>query len=133
MQGCPEGIDVEFEVKLLGFEKTPNRHSMTQNPKPYSPRPFPRMQGCPEGADVEFEVELLGFEKTPNWHSMTAADKIARAEQLRQQGNATFKQGQLAKARQKYLKALKLLDNAWDIDTDEQVLNPTPYTLNPKT
>ena len=78
---------------------------------------------------MEFEVELLGFEKTPNWHSMTAADKISRAEQLRQQGNATFKQNQLGKARQKYLKALKLLDNAWDIDTDEQVRGCGPAML----
>ena len=52
---------------------------------------------------------------------MTAQDKITRAEQVRQQGNVTFKLGQLQKARQKYLKALKLLDNAYDAETDEQV------------
>ena len=53
---------------------------------------------------------------------MTAADKIARADQLRAQGNITFKSGQLQFARQKYLKALKLLDNAYEADGEEQVI-----------
>lgn len=57
---------------------------------------------------------------------MTALDKITRAEQVRQQGNVTFKLGQLRMARQKYLKALKLLDNAYDAETDEQVKQSLP-------
>lgn len=67
-----------------------------------------------------FEIELIDFEKTPHWHSMTAGDKLARAEQIRRQGNATFQSGQLKFARHKYLKALKLLDNTYDAD-DAQV------------
>ncbi len=53
------------------------------------------LQGCPEGADICFEIELLSFDKTPHWHGMTAGDKIRRAEQVRQQGNVVFRQGQL--------------------------------------
>lgn len=68
-----------------------------------------------------FEIELISFEKTPHWHSMTAQDKITRAEQVRQQGNVAFKLGQLRMARQKYLKAMKLLDSAFDTETEEQV------------
>ena len=79
------------------------------------------MQGCPEDASIGFEIELLGFEKTPHWHSMSAQDKISRAERVRQQGNIAFRLGQLRMARQKYLKALKLLDSSFDTDTDEQV------------
>ena len=82
------------------------------------------MQECPEDAEVEFEIELLSFDKTPNWQSMTAADKISRAEALRQQGNKTFKSGQLRFARQKYLKAIKMLDGAYDAQSDEEVLHP---------
>lgn len=79
------------------------------------------MQGCPENESIGFEIELVSFEKTPHWQSMTAQDKIVRAEQVRQQGNVTFRLGQLRMARQKYLKAMKLLDNAYDAETDEQV------------
>lgn len=79
------------------------------------------MQGCPEGSDICFEIELLSFDKTPHWHGMTAGDKIRRAEQVRQQGNVVFRQGQLGMARQKYLKAMKLLDNAYDTEGEQEV------------
>jgi hypothetical protein len=79
------------------------------------------MQVCPEGADICFEIELLSFDKTPHWHGMTAGDKIRRAQHIRQQGNTAFKLGQLDMARQKYLKAMKLLDNAYDTEGDEEV------------
>ena len=78
-------------------------------------------QECPEGVEVEFEVELVGFEKTPHWHSMTGSDKVKRSQELKEQGNRTFKAGRLDLARQKYLKALKLVDHAFDIETDEEV------------
>ncbi len=80
-----------------------------------------QLQGCPEGSDICFEIELLSFDKTPHWHGMTAGDKIRRAEQVRQQGNVVFRQGQLGMARQKYLKAMKLLDNAYDTEGEEEV------------
>ena len=80
------------------------------------------LQGCPDNDSIGFEIELISFSKTPHWHSMTAQDKITQAERVRQQGNVAYKLGQLQMARQKYLKGLKLLDNAYDAETDEQVL-----------
>lgn len=81
------------------------------------------MQGLAEDVDVEFEVTLLDFDKQPNWHAMTADDKISRAELLKEQGNKIFRLGaeQYARAGQKWQKAMKLLDNAFDIETEEQV------------
>ena len=81
------------------------------------------MQCVPEGADIDFELELLGFDKQPNWHDAGPDDKIRRAQALKEQGNAIFKQGapQYARARSKWTKALKMLDNAFDLDTEEQV------------
>ncbi len=81
------------------------------------------MQNIPEGADIDFELELLDFDKQPNWHDAGPDDKIRRAQMLKEQGNAIFKQGaaQYARARSKWTKALKMLDNAFDLDTEEQV------------
>ena len=72
---------------------------------------------------MEFEITLLDFDKQPNWHAMSAADKIARSDMLKEQGNAVFRLGpeQYARAVSKWQKAIKLIDNAFDIDTDEQV------------
>jgi hypothetical protein len=80
------------------------------------------LQALPEDADVEFEVTLLDFDRQPNWHAMGAGDKIARAELLKEQGNKIYRLGppQYARAAAKWQKALKLLDNAFDIETDEQ-------------
>ena len=71
---------------------------------------------------MEFEVTLLDFDRQPNWHAMGADDKIARAELLKEQGNKIYRLGppQYARAAAKWQKALKLLDNAFDIETDEQ-------------
>ena len=82
------------------------------------------LQNLAEDQDVVFEIELVSFEKTPHWHSMTAVDKIDRAEQVREQGNKAFRLGRLEMAKQKYMKAMKLLDNAYDADTQEQVFQP---------
>ena len=41
--------------------------------------------------------------------------------QLKEQGNAAFKAGQLKFARGKYTKALRLADHIFDIETEEQV------------
>lgn len=81
------------------------------------------MQSMPEGADVDFEIELLDFDKQPNWHDAGPDEKIKRAQALKEQGNAISGQGpgQFSRARAKWMKALKMLDNAFDLDTDEQV------------
>ena len=88
------------------------------------------MQNIPEGADIDFELELLGFDKQPNWHDAEPDEKIRRAQTLKEQGNAIFKQGapQYPRARSKWTKALKMLDNAFDLDTEEQVRNMAPTT-----
>ena len=81
------------------------------------------MQSIPEGADIDFELELLDFDKQPNWHDAGADEKLRRAQALKEQGNAVFRLGpaQFSRARSKWMKALKMLDNAFDLDTDEQV------------
>ena len=81
------------------------------------------MQNMPDGADIDFELELLDFDKQPNWHDAGPDDKIRRAETLKEHGNAVFRQGaaQYSKARSKWMKALKMLDNAFDLDTEDQV------------
>ena len=86
------------------------------------------VQGVPEDAAVDFEVELLSFDRAPNWHDAGPDEKIARAQALKEQGNAVFRQGpaQHSRARAKWMKALKMLDNAFDLDTEEQV-RPEPF------
>jgi len=81
------------------------------------------MQNMPDGADIDFELELLDFDKQPNWHDAGPDEKIRRAQTLKEQGNAVFRQGaaQYSKARSKWMKALKMLDNAFDLDTEDQV------------
>ena len=89
-------------------------------------KPCCMVQGLPEDVDVEFEITLLDFDRQPNWHAMTADDKISRAELLKEQGNKIYRLGapQYARAAAKWQKALKLLDNAFDIETDEQARSP---------
>lgn len=72
---------------------------------------------------MDFELELVDFDKQPNWHAMGADDKLARAHALKDQGNAVFRTGpsQYSRAAAKWAKALKVLDNAFDMDTEEQV------------
>ena len=50
------------------------------------------MQGLPSGARVQFEVELLGFDKQAGEHALPGPAKLERAAQLKEQGNALFKQ-----------------------------------------
>ena len=71
---------------------------------------------------MEFAITLLDFDKQPNWHAMSGADKVARADVLKEQGNAVFRLGpeQYARAVSKWQKAIQLVNNAFDIDTDEQ-------------
>ncbi|CAK0786960.1 hypothetical protein CVIRNUC_010174 [Coccomyxa viridis] len=82
-----------------------------------------RPERIPEGADIDFEVELVGFDKQPNWHHAGPDEKIARAQALKEQGNAIFRQGpsQYARARSKWLRAMKMLEHAFDLETDEQM------------
>ena len=84
------------------------------------------LQDVHDGQEMAFEIELLGFEKTPHWHSMTALDKIIRAELVRLQGNQAFKLSRYDLAKQKYLKALKLVDNAYDTQNDQEVCYHLP-------
>ena len=51
------------------------------------------MQNMPDGADIDFELELLDFDKQPNWHDAGPDEKIRRAQTLKEQGNAVFRQG----------------------------------------
>jgi hypothetical protein len=92
---------------------------------------FRNVQGVPEDAAVDFELELLSFDRAPNWHDAGPDEKIARAQALKEQGNAVFRQGpaQHSRARAKWMKALKMLDNAFDLDTDEQVGQETLRSL----
>lgn len=53
---------------------------------------------------------------------MSAAEKLVRSEALKEQGNATLKAGQLKHARTKYLKAMRILDQTFDFEGDEQVV-----------
>ena len=86
------------------------------------------VQRIPEGADIDFEVELVDFDKQPNWHHAGPDEKIARAQALKEQGNAIFRQGptQYARARSKWMRAMKMLEHAFDLETDEQVLRLLP-------
>ena len=86
------------------------------------------VQRIPEGADIDFEVELVDFDKQPNWHHAGPDEKIARAQALKEQGNAIFRQGplQYARARSKWMRAMKMLEHAFDLETDEQVLRLAP-------
>lgn len=51
------------------------------------------------------------------------------AGQLKEQGNAAFKAGQLKFARGKYTKALRLADHIFDIETEEQVCSKLTNVL----
>jgi hypothetical protein len=79
-----------------------------------------------EGTDIDFELELIDFDRQPNYTAMTADDKLQRAHALKEQGNAVFKMGpeHSSRAISKWTKAIKLIDNAFDMDTEEQVWRP---------
>ena len=79
-------------------------------------------QGVEDGAAIEFEIELLSYTKHPAWVAMSAAEKLVRSDALKEQGNATLKAGQLKHARTKYLKAMRILDQTFDFEGDEQVI-----------
>ena len=70
----------------------------------------------------------MGFDRQPNWHHAGPDEKIARAQALKEQGNAIFRQGppQYARARSKWMRAMKMLEHAFDLETDEQVLRLAP-------
>ena len=58
---------------------------------------------------------------------MSAAEKLVRSDALKEQGNATLKAGQLKHARTKYLKAMRILDQTFDFEGDEQVPSPRAF------
>ena len=68
-----------------------------------------------------FEVELVSFERQQHWTRMDAAAKIARAQALKAQGNAVFKGGHAELARGKWQKAMKMLGNLFDCESEAQV------------
>ena len=78
-------------------------------------------QGVEDGAEIEFQMELLSYTKHAAWVAMTPDEKLTRAEALKEQGNATLKAGQLKHARTKYLKAIRILDQTFDFQGDDQV------------
>lgn len=77
---------------------------------------------------MDFELTLVDFDRQPNWTTMTADDKLQRARTLKEQGNRVFKLGpdQYMRAISKWSKAIKVIDNAFDMDTEEQVRIPKP-------
>ncbi|BDA50340.1 probable peptidyl-prolyl cis-trans isomerase FKBP5 [Coccomyxa sp. Obi] len=118
MDEVPEAVDMA--VRLM----TPGETSLVRaSPRYAFDGRADRPEGCPEGAEVQFELELVDFDRQPNWHAMSADDKLARAHALKEQGNAIFRAGpgQYSRAVAKWTKALKVLDNAFDMDTDEQL------------
>lgn len=78
-------------------------------------------QGLPAGGRVQFEVELLGFEREANEHQLAGPAKLERCSKLKEQGNTLFKQGKTRLARAKYGRALKVVERAMDLETEEQV------------
>ncbi|PSC68182.1 Peptidyl-prolyl cis-trans isomerase PASTICCINO1 [Micractinium conductrix] len=78
-------------------------------------------EGLPPSSSVEFEVELASFDRQPSQHALGGAEKLQRSAQLKEQGNALYKQGRTRLAKAKYGKALKLVERALDLDTDEEV------------
>jgi FK506-binding protein 4/5 len=76
--------------------------------------------GLPPGGAVEFELELVDFEAEANLAEADAAAKLARAATWREQGNAVFRAGRWRLAKQKYLKGLRCVGQALDIETEEQ-------------
>ena len=73
---------------------------------------------------------LVRLNSNYKWHimcifsscSFSVARLICFSGQLKEQGNAAFKAGQLKFARGKYTKALRLADHIFDIETEEQVI-----------
>lgn len=79
------------------------------------------LQGVPEDVPLVFELELLSFERQQHYTRMDAGAKIARALALKAQGNAVFKSGTPEMARSKWQKALKMLSQLFDCESEEQV------------
>lgn len=70
---------------------------------------------------IQFEIELIDFEAPQNWHDMTAHAKLDKAEWWKDGGNTLFKQGRYDLAKGKYMRAMKCVGDARDIESDEQV------------
>eukprot|EP00002_Diphylleia_rotans_P031986 TRINITY_DN6674_c0_g1_i1.p1 TRINITY_DN6674_c0_g1~~TRINITY_DN6674_c0_g1_i1.p1 ORF type:complete len:288 (-),score=95.41 TRINITY_DN6674_c0_g1_i1:38-901(-) len=75
----------------------------------------------PADATLSFEVELLHFEESEKeeWE-MTAVEKVESAAKLREEGNALFRSGEVARATQKYDKAAKRLEGTYDLDEEQE-------------
>jgi FKBP-type peptidyl-prolyl cis-trans isomerase 2 len=77
--------------------------------------------GVSPGSKVEFEVEMVDFVAPLNLAEASPEEKLAQAGRWREQGNALFRGGRYKLARQKYLKGVRGVDQALDIETQEQV------------
>ena len=100
-----------------GIRPTPE--GCVQQQAPVSPHGG--VQGVPEDAPLAFELELVSFERQQHWTRMDAGAKIARAQALKAQGNQVFKAGGAPElARSKWQKALKMLSNLFDCESEAQ-------------
>lgn len=71
--------------------------------------------------EIEFEIELVDFDPIQNWSALDGAGKLELAGKWREQGNTLFKLGRYKHARQKYLKGIRCVDQALDLEVDEEV------------
>lgn len=76
--------------------------------------------GVTPGSKIDFEVELVDFVGSLNLAEAGPAEKLAQAARWREQGNTLFRGGRYKLARQKYLKGVRGVDQALDIETPEQ-------------
>jgi FK506-binding protein 4/5 len=71
--------------------------------------------------EIEFEVELIDFDPIPNWAALDGLGKLELAGKWREQGNLLFRLGRYKLARQKYLKGIRCVDQAFDLETDDEL------------
>jgi hypothetical protein len=115
MAMVPEGLDMAVRLMVPGEVST-----VRAAPGYAYDGRADRPEGLAEGSHVQWEVELLDFERQAHATHLSSDELLQRGTLLRTQGNVVFKQGMVSHAVQKWMKALKLLNQIFDVGDAEQ-------------
>lgn len=116
MASLPEGLDMAVRLMTPGELASVRAEALYA----YDGR-HDRPQGLAEGAAVVWEVELFTFDRTAHATRLSGRELLQRGLQLKTQGNIVFKQGMNRHAEAKWLKALKMLNQVFDLGNDDDL------------
>lgn len=116
MASVPEGLDIAVRLMTNG-----ELASVTAEAEYAYDGRSDRPEGLAEGAAVVWEVELVDFDRTVHATDLSGRELLQRGLQLKSQGNTTFKQGLNRHAVTKWQKALKCLNQIFNLGDDSEL------------